>query len=85
MNKPKFETCHRLGNRGCGCTDGVCRLQNHPFFMAEKFAQLGRAVARNELIKLEFEEATEQKLAAALDDFAGIFQPSAGRGSEEAA
>jgi len=33
----------------------------------------------------KFEEATEQKLAAALDDFAGIFQPSAGRGSEEAA
>jgi F-type H+-transporting ATPase subunit alpha len=33
----------------------------------------------------KFEEATEQKLVAALDEFANVFQPSAGRGSEEAA
>jgi F-type H+-transporting ATPase subunit alpha len=33
----------------------------------------------------KFDEATEQKLIAALDEFAQIFQPHAGRRSEEAA
>ena len=33
----------------------------------------------------KFEEATEQKLIVALDEFAKIFQPATGRSSEEAA
>jgi len=33
----------------------------------------------------KFEEATQQKLIAALDEFAKIFQPTAGRSTEEAA
>ena len=33
----------------------------------------------------KFEDATEQKLIAALDEFANVFQPTAAKGSTEAA